>query len=127
MQHITQTTRFGYWDQAIKKWEASKINLKELQQCGSCYTRVKTPGMCEYCQNYEDKIVLLKMLAPLVLDDSRAKRKKVEIPHPHSPFKPAIYCEVCGLDPKGRGIKQDNNYLHFEEKTICHKCKMGRW
>lgn len=114
MIHITQTTRFGHWDQAIKKWEASKINLKKLQQCGSCYTRVKKPGLCDYCSLLDEKF---KALLELARGVNYAQHLPMKIP-----TRPLYKCEICGLSPRGRGTENDN-YLIFGDKTHCKICK----
>lgn len=53
MQHITNIFRFSYWGQQIKKWEASKIDLKSLRRC-KCGTVLKYGKMCDYCIEFEE-------------------------------------------------------------------------
>lgn len=62
MQKLSQTPRFGYWTQIIKKWEAMKLDIKSLQKCKECSTTTKNETYCSTCSEINDKLNTLHLL-----------------------------------------------------------------
>lgn len=95
------------------------MNLRELQSCGSCYTKVIKPGLCNYCQIFEDKCSTLLLFAQLILDEGSHRGKRAT---PIS-FRKKCICSVCKQDPPPRNGLY-NNYMIFERhRDICKWCK----
>lgn len=62
MQKLSQISRFGYWTQVIKKWEATKLDLKSLPKCKICGTTTKNQVYCANCSEINDKLNTLHLL-----------------------------------------------------------------
>lgn len=62
MKHITNTPGFERLTQVIKKWEATKIDLKSLTKCKECGTTTKNEVYCANCSEINDKLNTLHLL-----------------------------------------------------------------
>jgi ribosomal protein L32 len=133
MQHITQTNRWGHWEQEIKKWEASKLDLDKLPRCGSCGTTKRTEGLCSYCkqQDAEDKLKMLVFLSREILKDfeyeEEGKKRMSDTKiftqvKKKGPIHPKGYkCSVCGQVPDYKTY----SYLTFRPQgDICKTCRL---